>query len=90
MRKVTYMTELNMYTANSLRELRSHVAFFNHSRKRNEYDGDYVHRFIQRAGKWVCDDDFFAQINVVNGKVILRRIKVHSIPGIGIPMNAKP
>lgn len=90
MRKVIYMTELNDYRANSLRELRSHVSFFNHSHKRNDYDGDYVHRFVRRAGKWVCDDGFFVQINIVNGKVLFRRIKVHSIPGIGIPVSAKP
>lgn len=89
MREVIYMTELNDYRAMSLRVLRTHVGFFNHPQKRNPYDGDYVHRFIFRAGKWMCDDKFMVQINVVRGKVIFRRIKVHSIPGIGIP-NAKP
>lgn len=90
MRKVIYMTELNDYRAKSLRELRTHVAFFNRPNKCNDYDGDFVHRFVKRAGIWVCDDDFFVQINIVNGRVLFRRIKVHSIPGIGIPVNAKP
>lgn len=85
MRKVVYMTEMNDYQARSLRELRNHVEFFNCVHRCNDFYGDYVHRFVLRAGKWVCDDDFLAQINVVNGKVILRRVKVHSIPGIGIP-----
>lgn len=85
MRKVVYVTELNDYQAKSLHELRNHVEFFNHVHKCNDYDGDYVHRFVLRSGKWICDDNFLAQINVVNGKVILRRVQVHSIPGIGIP-----
>lgn len=87
MRRVLYMTELNIYTATSLRELRSHVAF---SYKRNEYEGDYVHRFLYRNGRWERDYFFLAQIEVVRGKVILRRIRVHSISGIGIPTDAKP
>lgn len=90
MRKVVYKTELNDYQVKSLHELRNHVEFFNYVHKCNDYDGDYVRRFINRAGKWVSDDDFLLQINVVNGKVILRRVKVHSIPGIGIPADVEP
>ena len=86
MRKVLYMTESNIYTAISLRELRFHVQFFNRVHHSNSYDGDYVLRFIRRNGKWVCDDNFRAQINVVNGKVIIRRVKMPSVPDVGFPV----
>lgn len=90
MRKVKYRCDDSGYECGSMLALRTHVEFFNSKNHRHDYHGDYVHRFILKAGKWECDDNFLAQINVVHGKLILRRIKVHSIPGIGIPSNAKP
>lgn len=75
MRKVVYRTESNYYEAKSLHELRTHVEFFNRVYKRNDYDGDYVRRYVYHQGAWVQDFDFYCQINVVNGKVVLRRAK---------------
>lgn len=80
------MTESNVYTATSLRALRTHVLFFYRVHQRNNYDGDYVLRYVVRNGKWMCDDSFRAQINVVGGRVVLRRVKLPSIPDVGFPV----
>lgn len=77
MRKVLYETELNDCKVSSLRELRAHVESFTRERNLNWFDEDYVQRFVWRDGTWVCDDSYLARINLVNGKVVLRRVKVH-------------
>lgn len=76
MRKVVYKTEMNDYQAKSLHALRNHVEFFNYVHKCNDYDGDYVHRYVYSRGSWIRDVNFLLQINVVNGKAILRRVNV--------------
>ena len=86
MRRVLYFTESNICTIVSLRELRYHVLFFNRVHHSNSYDGDYVLRFVRRNGKWEWDDSFRAQINVVRGRVIIRRVKMPSIPDVGFPV----
>lgn len=86
MRQVIYTTESNYYAASSLRELRNHVQFFNNVHQRNPYDGDCVLRYIRRGSDWECDYSFRAQINVVKGRVVLRRVKVPSIPVDGFPV----
>ena len=80
MRKVVYLTDINDYQAKSLSQLRSHVEFFNCVHKCNGYDRAYVYRYFLRAGTLVSDDTFIRQINVVNGKVIFRRVKDVVIP----------
>lgn len=89
MRKVVYKTEMNDYQAKSLRELRNHVEFFNSVYKRNDYDGDYVYRYVLRNGVFVRDDKFFVQIWIIRGKVRLYRVPaglVTSVPN----KNVKP
>lgn len=76
MRKVVYKTEMNDYHAKTLHELRKHVEFFNHVHKCNDYDGDYVHRFVYCQGSWCHDVNFLLRINLVNGKVVLRRVQL--------------
>lgn len=90
MRKVVYRTESNDYEAKSLRELRTHVEFFNRVHKCNDYDGDYVHRYVYCQGSWVHDFDFYCQINVVNGRVILRRAKAPLWPYVPYKLVVKP
>lgn len=86
MRKVVYTTERNYFSAQSLRKVRIHVMFFNSVYQRNPYDGDYVLRYVHCDGELVRDYSFCVQINVVNGRVILRRVKVPSIPDVGSPV----
>lgn len=89
MRKVVYYTEQTGYQSKSLNRLRAHVEFFNRVLGRNDYDGDYVLRFIWRAGEWVCDDNFLVRINVVNKKVIFRRVKSYHSVTDDIPRNVR-
>lgn len=86
MRKVIYTIERDNFSAQSLRRVRIHVMFFNSIHQRNVYDGDYVLRFVRYDGEWVRDYSFCVQINVINGKVILRRVKVPTIPDVGSPV----
>lgn len=90
MRKVVYKTESNDHEAKSLRELRTHVEIFNRVYKRNDYDGDYVHRYVYHQGAWVHDFDFYCQINVVNGKVVFRRAKAPLCPYVPYKLIVKP
>lgn len=90
MRKVIYRTEWNDYQSKSLHELRNHVEFFNHVHKGDDFDGDYVHRYVFRAGSWCYDDDFLLKINLVNGKVVLRRVKATLFPYMPCKLNAEP
>lgn len=77
--KVVYIVDSNQFRSKSLSELRRHVEFFNSTHKRNDYDGDFVHRLVFCHGEWNFDDTFIRQINIVNGKVIFRRIDVFSL-----------
>ena len=86
MRKVIYTIEKDHFSAQSLRRIRIHVMFFNTIHQRNVFDGDFVLRFVHYNGEWVRDYGFCAQINVVNGKVVLRRVKVSTVPDVGSPV----
>lgn len=86
MRKVLYVTELNNCEARSLRELRTHVEFFTRVHQSNNYDDDYVQRFVMRDGEWICDDSFLARISLVNGRAVFRRVKISPIPDSGFPV----
>lgn len=80
MRKVMYRTDANIYRSKSLREFRSHVKSFHKINQCNDYHGALVFRFIWHAGQWVLDSGFLCQINVVRGKPVFRRVKVHPFP----------
>lgn len=86
MRKVIYTIEKDNFSAPSLRRIRIHVVFIDSFHERSVYDGEYVLRFVHYNGEWVRDYSFCAQINVVNGRVVLRRVKVPTIPDVGFPV----
>ena len=71
---IVYSVENNDYEAKSLRELRTHIMFFD---KNNDYNGAYIQRYIYRAGERIRDDNFLMRIKIVSGKVIFQRVKVY-------------
>ena len=62
-----------------MRELRTHVEFFGRIHECNKYDGDYIHRFVYRAGRWIFDNNYLIRIDVVRGKVVFRRMKEYTL-----------
>ena len=80
MRKVYYIVDSDGHQARSLLALRWHIESYNCRYKCNDYDGSYVYRYYLRSGTLVSDDTFIRQINVVNGKVIFRRVAVPPLP----------
>lgn len=69
MRHVLYRCVDSGFECRSLFDLRTHVEFFNSGDHRNDYDGEFVHRYVFRDGSWVQDDMFLRRIAVINGRV---------------------
>lgn len=72
MRKVKYRCEDSGYECYSILALRTHVEFFNSKNHHNDYDGEFVYRYIYRNGSWHLDEKFLRRIAVINGRVRLR------------------
>lgn len=72
MRLVFYRCYSDGYKCRTLSQLRSHVEFYNSANHRNDYDGDYVHRYYYCQGSWVLDEKFLRRIAVINGRVCFR------------------
>lgn len=74
MRKIKYRCEDSGFECNSLLALRAHVEFFNSKNHRNDYDGEFVIRYVRRNGSWELDDKFLRRIAVINGRARFQNI----------------
>lgn len=72
MRKVMYRCQKSGHTCRSLSSLRSHVEFFETLNHHYNFDGEFICRYVYRAGSWLLDDKFLRRIAVINGRVRFR------------------